>query len=91
MTYTILQLKEDKMRAYGFMPYGFAKTQGFSIDDYEKTYEGDEDITLDGIIVKFNVNRPADFKGRSLSVSDIIIADGIAYYVDGYGFTKIRY
>ena len=76
----ILQLKKDKMRVYGF-----------SIDDYEKTYEGDEDITLYGIFEKFNINRPTDFKGHSLSVSDTIIANGIAYYADDFGFTKIRH
>lgn len=91
MTYAILQLKEDKMRAYGFMPYDYAKMNGFSLDDYEKVYEGDEDITLDGIFEKFNIDRPADFKGHSLSVSDIIIADGKYYYVDSMGFTKIRH
>lgn len=91
MTYAILQLKKDKMRAYGFMPYDFAKTHGFSLDDYEKVYEGDEDITLDGIFEKFNIDRPADFRGHSLSVSDIIIANGKYYYVDSMGFTKIRH
>ena len=91
MTYAVLQLKKDKMRAYGFMSYDFAKTHGFSIDDYEKVYEGDEDIALYGIFEKFNINRPTDFKGHSLSVSDIIIANGIAYYVDDFGFIKIRH
>lgn len=89
MKYTILQLKEDKMREYGFMPYDYAKMNGFSLDDYEKVYEGDEDITLDGIFEKFNVDRPADFRGHSLSVSDIIIANGKYYYVDSMGFTKV--
>ena len=89
MKYVIMQLREDKMRAYGFMPYDYAKMNGFSIDDYEKAYEEDEDITLDGIFKKFNIERPADFKGHSLSVSDIIIANGIAYYIDDFGFTKV--
>ncbi|MCR5123446.1 MAG: hypothetical protein K6B74_13620, partial [Ruminococcus sp.] len=38
----------------------------------------------------FNIDRPADFKGHSLSVSDVVTLDGAAYYVDVYGFKRIE-
>ena len=42
----------------------------------------------------FNINHPADYKGRSVSVSDVIVlkcGDKIsAYFVDSIGFVKLR-
>ena len=38
----------------------------------------------------FNIDKPADFKGHSLSVSDVVVLDGAAYYVDVYGFKRIE-
>lgn len=38
----------------------------------------------------FNIEKPADFKGHSLSVSDVVVLDGAAYYVDAYGFKRIE-
>lgn len=48
---------------------------------------------LEGLFTKFNIDKPSDFKGHSLSVSDVIVLElnGItkAYYCDSYGFTQI--
>ena len=74
-----------------------------NISDYDLVYSGslsESDITaentdeiLDGLYGKFNVHRPEDFKGHSLSVSDIIVLrkDGIdtAHYVDDIGFKDV--
>lgn len=38
----------------------------------------------------FNIEKPADFKGHSLSVSDVIVLGGVAWYVDVYGFKRIE-
>ena len=38
----------------------------------------------------FNIEKPADFKGHSLSISDVVVLDGMAYYVDVYGFKRIE-
>lgn len=46
--------------------------------------------TLNGIFEKFNLDRPSDFKGHSLSVSDVIILDKQPYFVDSIGFKKIK-
>ena len=62
---------------------------------YDKVYTGKLPAgkTLDDIFTEFNINRPADFTGHSLSVSDIIAIKedfGItAHYVDSFGFENL--
>lgn len=50
-------------------------------------------MTLGGIWEKFNIDRPADFKGHSLSVSDIVVlhqnGENTAHYVDSIGFQQV--
>lgn len=53
------------------------------------------DSNLEDIFEYFNIRRPADFKGHSLSVSDIIVLEsgkekGI-YFVDSFGFKKVEW
>ena len=45
---------------------------------------------LEAIFVKFNLDRPYDFKGRSLSVSDVVVMNNKAYYVDPKGFQPLK-
>jgi len=49
--------------------------------------------TLEALYKKFNIDHPEDFKGHSLSVSDIVVLheDGknSAHYVDSFGFTGL--
>lgn len=95
MKYEIWQLKDENWRAYGFMDYEFAAKHGFSLDDYEKVYEGEIETgryiegTLDNVFTKFNVNRPSDFEGHSLSVSDIVVLNGEKFYCDSFGWKKL--
>lgn len=66
-------------------------------DIYEKVYEGDveteEDAisTLESLFVKFQGSKPEGYNGHSLSVSDVIVLDGKAYYCDNYGFEEIDF
>ena len=50
-------------------------------------------MTLDGIFEKFNIDRPADFTGHSLSVSDVVVlhqnGQDTAHYVDRFGFKEV--
>ena len=81
--------------------YRFESLEVFGNDErptlsmYDKVYEGKlpPTATLDNIFEQFNIERPADFTGHSLSVSDIIAIkdDGIisAYYVDRIGFESL--
>ena len=64
------------------------RTAGFSMWDYENVYEGDVQsldsirMTLDSLFCKFNLHHPADFCGRSMSVSDVVEMNGKRYYCD---------
>lgn len=67
-----------------------------TLDAYRKVYEGDFEEKTDSnlpvteqLYVMFNVSRPEDFKGHSLSVSDIIIIDDQQYFCDDFGFKAI--
>ena len=48
---------------------------------------------LEELFIQFNVNRPADFKGHSLSVSDVVAlkrqGQVDAFFVDSFGFKKL--
>lgn len=104
MKYTILQLDIDNLNVLRdhklFESWDILnKTAGFNIHQYKKVYEGDVDETagkeqqisvLDYLFMKFNLNHPDDFKGHSLSVSDVVILDGVKYYCDNYGWVNIE-
>jgi len=49
---------------------------------------------LDYIFQKFNFDHPSDYKGRSLSVSDVIVVEQenfkAAHFVDTFGFKTIK-
>ncbi len=64
--------------------------------NYDCVYTGGElndGVTLDTIWEKFNIDRPEDFTGHSLSVSDMIVTvrNGVtqAFYVDSVGFKEL--
>jgi len=66
-----------------------------NIKNYSKVYamEIDPTLTLAEIYTKFNIDKPSDFAGHSLSVSDIIVLnfknkETAAYYVNDFGFVK---
>ena len=52
-----------------------------------------ENMSLDDIFERFNIDRPEDFRGHSLSVSDIIVLnDGekvTAHFVDSISFEQL--
>ena len=59
---------------------------------YEYDYKTDEtkdDYILEDLFTIFNCDRPEDFTGHSLSVSDIIVLDDKAYFCDSIGFQEI--
>jgi len=64
---------------------------------YNKVYEYNENTNLkdedflEEVFKKFNINRPDNFKGHSLSVSDIIILDNDRiWYCDSFGFKEMK-
>lgn len=97
-TFSIYQLKRDEdMRDYSFASMDELNRRGLTVnpDNYEKVYEAPKtaEDTLDSIYYRFNMEHPADFRGHSLSVSDVIVfhENGVdtAHYVDSYGFTAV--
>ena len=97
-SYAIYQIKDDsKGREYLFMGMEYLKKQGISAeyDDYQMVYSDvlAENETLDSLYEKFNIRRPLDFMGHSLSVSDVVALkkDGeiSAHYVDSFGYTEL--
>lgn len=89
MKYTIYQPKQPI-----FMVESDKKD--YSKESYNKVYYGEitEDLSnidiLEKIFCIFNMHRPEDFKGHSLSVGDIVVLDEQAYICDICGWNKIE-
>ena len=100
--YAILQLRRipetfdvsfeslDRLRRMGKEP---------EFDHYEVVYTGNlppytnQSVMLEQLYMKFNIDHPADFRGHSLSVSDIVALKtaGVVscHYVDSFGFKEL--
>ncbi len=97
-TFSIYQLmRGDETRDLRFEPYDRLQATGHSVDraNYELIYTAPlaPDTSLEDIYTRFNIDHPADFKGHSLSVSDIVVLhrDGrdAAHYVDSIGYRDV--
>lgn len=96
--FTIYQLKRgDETRDYRFEPYERLQAVGKAVDpaNYDLIYTAPlaPDMTLESIFERFNLDRPADFKGHSLSVSDVVVlhqsGQNTAHYVDSIGYRQV--
>lgn len=95
--YKIYQLKKGpENHAIRFEEYALAEKYGEPAkpENYDLVYTGslddfEDSNKLEAIYTKFNLNRPEDFKGHSLSVSDIIVMNDEAHYVDSFGFVDV--
>lgn len=97
-TFSIYQLKSgNETLDYRFEPLDAIRNNSLSVkpENYEQVYTAPltEKDSLESIYTRFNINRPADFKGHSLSVSDIVVLhqDGkdTAHYCDRFGFSQV--
>lgn len=96
-TYTIYQLKDSTPAEYHFRPLNGLQTKGLTVTktNYEAVYTAplEPGTCLEDIYTKFNIDHPEDFKGHSLSVSDVVVlhqnGQDTAHYVDSYGFQKV--
>lgn len=99
MKYEIYQIKDTANVDYAYSSYDENK---FSMNDYDLVYSGaitpsdidsdDESLIIDvleDLFFEFNCNHPKDFRGHSLSVSDVVVLDGNKYYCDSVGWKKI--
>ena len=97
-SFSIYQIKSgDETRDYRFEPYDRLQATGRSVDraNYGLVYTAplDGKTTLEDIYRTFNIDHPADFKGHSLSVSDVVVlhqgGKDTAHYCDSFGFQQV--
>lgn len=100
-TFEIYQIRRgEETRHIRFESYERLAKTGLKPDfkNYDKMYEADISMLsgkstgekLESAFYTFNMERPEDFKGHSLSVSDVVVLDDTAYYVDSVGFKPLK-
>ena len=102
LAFLIYQIRRGgELDAYRFMNYDYLQSKGVTPErgGYDAIYTGgfmdygNARTNLDMIYQRFNVDHPADFKGHSLSVSDIVALkqNGVVscHYVDSIGFREL--
>lgn len=100
--FLIYQIRRGgELDAYRFMNYDYLQSKGVTPErgGYDAIYTGgfmdygNARTNLDMIYQRFDVDHPADFKGHSLSVSDIVALkqNGVVscHYVDSIGFREL--
>ena len=103
--YSIYQVKRGEEYArLSFNSWNELKKFNLPFDktNYEEVYGGyvsdvsrsqGRGVILDNIYTKFNIDRPKDFRGHSLSVGDVIVLEdnnvSSAFYVDSYGMADV--
>ena len=97
-TFSIYQLKQgDETRDFRFEPYDRLQAAGNMVDkaNYELVYSAEltPGTSLEDIYTRFNIDHPKDFKGHSLSVSDVVVlhqnGQDTAHYVDSFGYKNV--
>ena len=97
-TFSIYQLKQgDETRDFRFEPYDRLQAAGNAVDksNYELVYSAEltPGTSLEDIYTRFNIDHPKDFKGHSLSVSDVVVlhqnGQDAAHYVDSFGYKEV--
>ena len=96
-TFSIYQIKGgDETRDLRFEPYDRLQAAGNVVDraNYELVYSAPlaPGTSLEDIYTRFNIDHPKDFKGHSLSVSDVVVlhqnGQDTAHYVDSIGYRQ---
>ena len=97
-TFSIYQLKSgDETRDLRFEPYNRLQAAGNAVDpaNYALVYTAPltPETSLEDIFTRFNIDHPKDFKGHSLSVSDVVVLHqngrDAAHYVDSFGYKEV--
>ena len=97
-TFSIYQLKHgDETRDLRFEPYDRLQAAGHAVDpaNYEPVYTAllAPGTSLEDIYTRFNIDHPKDFRGHSLSVSDVVVlhqnGQDAAHYVDSFGYRQV--
>ena len=94
----IYQLKDtEEARDIHFMGMDYLESKGIAVtkDNYDLLYTAplEEGTSLEDIYTRFNIDRPADFRGHSLSVSDVVVlhqnGEITSHYVDSFGYREV--
>jgi len=97
-TFSIYQIKGgDETRDLRFEPYDRLIATGHRVDpkNYALVYSAEltPGTSLEDIYTRFNIDHPKDFKGHSLSVSDVVVlhqnGQDTAHYVDSLGYKDV--
>ena len=97
-TFSIYQIKGgDETRNLRFEPYDRLTATGHRVDpkNYALVYSAEltPGTSLEDIYTRFNIDHPKDFKGHSLSVSDVVVlhqnGQDTAHYVDSFGYKDV--
>ena len=100
MKIKIWQIDENNKDAvrYLFLNYDWVlKHGGFRPDLYKQVYEGELNAAdIEDVYYILNVRKPADYKARSLSVSDVVEIDhenaaSEFAFCDSIGFLKVNF
>lgn len=98
IAYSIYQLDlSDSTDDLRFMSLDWLEKKGLPVDrdNYQMVYAAElsSGETLEDIYTRFNIDHPEDFRGHSLSVSDVVVlhekGSDTAYYVDSIGFKEL--
>lgn len=94
----IYQLKDtEEARDIHFMGMDYLESKGIAVtkENYDLLYTTplEEGTSLEDIYTRFNIDRPADFRGHSLSVSDVVVlhqnGENTSHYVDSFGYREV--
>ena len=101
-SFAIYQLRDnDDTARLHYMNSEYLEKKGLSVqkENYAAVYagnldrRGDTQDKLNGLYETFNIRRPEDFRGHSLSVSDIVALkqNGVVscHYADSWGFKEL--
>ena len=96
MRIAIYQVRFDESgRDYAFRSYDDIVRDFGNLNRgvYDKVYDFDvessTEISLDDLYEIFNLHRPDDFKGHSMSVSDVVETPDGFWFCDSFGWKKI--
>lgn len=99
MDYVIFQVMNT--REHGWMGLeergGILATETIDLDLYSIVYESEVEVVsgvepirvLEQLFELFNINHPVDYRGRSMSVSDLVELEDRFYYCDSIGFVDV--
>ena len=94
----IYQLKDTEgARDIHFMGMDYLESKGIAVtkENYDLLYTAplEEGTSLEDIYTHFNIAHPADFRGHSLSVSDVVVlhhnGENTSHYVDSFGYREV--